>query len=220
MQALVVSAVAVALAEMGDKTQLLSLILAAKYRRPWAIIAGILIATLCNHALAGALGTLVAQWLTPQVLRWITVISFLSVAAWTLVPDKIDEKDAARGTGHSVFSATAISFFIAEMATKRKSQRSRWPPNITRYGRSWPAPRSACSWPTCLWFCWARGSRKKFRCERRVSSPHCLMPAWVCGLPSAADRTSSSQHWKIEIRDRSRCGCAPCACAPASTTLR
>jgi putative Ca2+/H+ antiporter (TMEM165/GDT1 family) len=118
MQALVVSALAVALAEMGDKTQLLSLILAAKYRRPWAIIAGILIATLCNHALAGALGTVVAQWLTPQVVRWITAISFMSVAAWTLVPDKIDEKDAARGSGHSVFIATAISFFIAEMGDK------------------------------------------------------------------------------------------------------
>jgi Ca2+/H+ antiporter, TMEM165/GDT1 family len=118
MQTLLVSAAAVAVAEIGDKTQLLSLILAAKYRRPWPICAGILVATLANHALAGSVGALVAAWLSPNVLRWIVAASFFAVAAWTLVPDKADETGAARGAGHGVLLATVIAFFLAEMGDK------------------------------------------------------------------------------------------------------
>jgi len=118
MQTLFVSAAAVAVAEIGDKTQLLSLILAAKYRRPWPICAGILVATLANHALAGSVGALVAAWLSPHVLRWIVAASFFAVAAWTLVPDKADEEGAARGAGHGVLLATVIAFFLAEMGDK------------------------------------------------------------------------------------------------------
>jgi len=108
----------VALAEIGDKTQLLSLILAAKYRKPWPICAGILVATLVNHALAGWVGALVAQWLTPDVLKWIVALSFFAVAAWTLIPDKVDEEGAARAVRYGVFVATVIAFFIAEMGDK------------------------------------------------------------------------------------------------------
>jgi Ca2+/H+ antiporter, TMEM165/GDT1 family len=119
MQTFLVSTLTVALAEIGDKTQLLALILAAKYRRPWPICAGILLATLANHALAGLTGALVAEWLSPQVLRWITALSFLAVAAWTLVPDRMDESEAAGdATGRSVLVATVIAFFLAEIGDK------------------------------------------------------------------------------------------------------
>ena len=118
MQTLLVSTLAVAVAEIGDKTQLLSLILAARYRRPWPICAGILVATLLNHALAGSAGALVAQWVSPQVLEWLVVASFFAVAAWTLVPDKVDEAEAGRGTGHGVLLATTLAFFLAEMGDK------------------------------------------------------------------------------------------------------
>ncbi|MEG3791457.1 TMEM165/GDT1 family protein [Lysobacter sp. CCNWLW3] len=107
----------VALAEIGDKTQLLALLLAARFRRPWPIVAGILVATLLNHALAAWLGALVAQWLQPSVLRWIVAGSFLAVALWTLKPDKLDgegERLPARGA----FVATTIAFFVAEIGDK------------------------------------------------------------------------------------------------------
>lgn len=118
MQTLLVSTAAVAIAEIGDKTQLLSLILAAKYRRPWPICIGILVATLVNHALAASLGALVSAWLSPQALKWIVALCFFAVAAWTLVPDKADEDDAMRGAGHGVLVATVIAFFLAEMGDK------------------------------------------------------------------------------------------------------
>ena len=118
MQTFLISTITVALAETGDKTQLLALILAAKYRRPWPICLGILLATLLNHALAGAFGAWLADWLSPQVLRWIVALSFVAVAAWTLIPDHADEEEAARGSGHSVLIATVISFFLAEMGDK------------------------------------------------------------------------------------------------------
>jgi putative Ca2+/H+ antiporter (TMEM165/GDT1 family) len=118
MQTLLISTATVALAEIGDKTQLLSLILAAKYRKPWPICLGILAATLVNHALAGYVGSLVAQYLTPDVLKWIVALSFLSVALWTLKPDSADEEEASRGAGHGVLLATMIAFFIAEMGDK------------------------------------------------------------------------------------------------------
>ena len=118
MQTFLISTATVALAEIGDKTQLLSLILAAKYRKPWPICIGILVATLVNHALAGWVGALVAQWLTPEVLKWIVAVSFFAVAAWTLIPDKIDEEGASREARYGVFAATVVAFFIAEMGDK------------------------------------------------------------------------------------------------------
>jgi|SRR5450432_697540 len=118
MQTFLISTATVALAEIGDKTQLLALILAAKYRRPWLICLGILLATLANHALAGAFGAWIAGWLSPQSLRWMVALSFLAVAAWTLIPDRADEDDAARSAGRSVLLATIISFFLAEIGDK------------------------------------------------------------------------------------------------------
>ncbi len=118
MQTLLISTAAVAIAEIGDKTQLLSLILAAKYRRPLPICVGILVATLLNHALAGVFGSLVAGWFSPQTLKWIVALSFIAIAAWTLIPDKIDDESAAVARGHGVFVATLIAFFIAEMGDK------------------------------------------------------------------------------------------------------
>ncbi|UXI67591.1 TMEM165/GDT1 family protein [Tahibacter amnicola] len=117
MPALLVALFAVAIAEIGDKTQLLSLILAARYRKPWAICGGILIATLANHALAGWAGAIVAQWFTPPVLRWLVALSFLGVAAWALVPDKADDQ-ADSSSRHGVLVATTIAFFLAEMGDK------------------------------------------------------------------------------------------------------
>ena len=118
MEALLISTGIVALAEIGDKTQLLSLVLAARYRRPWPIVWGILIATTVNHALAGALGAWVTTVLSPQMLRWGLGLSFLAMAAWMLVPDKLDEGEASRASGHSVLLATVVAFFLAEMGDK------------------------------------------------------------------------------------------------------
>lgn len=117
MDALFVSTLAVAVAEIGDKTQLLALVLAARYRKPWPIIAGILVATLLNHALAGWLGSLVSGWVNPEVLRWGVVVSFLAVAAWALVPDKLDE-DEAKAPRFGPFLATLVAFFIVEIGDK------------------------------------------------------------------------------------------------------
>ncbi len=118
MEPLLVSTSVVALAEVGDKTQLLALLLAARFRKPVPIVAGILLATLANHGLAGALGVWVTTVLSPEVLRWALGLSFLAMAAWTLIPDEI-ERDEARVARHlGVFGATLISFFLAEMGDK------------------------------------------------------------------------------------------------------
>ena len=111
-----ISAGTVAFAEIGDKTQLLALLLAARFRRPWPIIGGILLATLLNHALAGWLGTLVARWLTPDVLRWVVTASFIAIALWTLKPDTLDDSTALPARG--AFIATSIAFFLAEIGDK------------------------------------------------------------------------------------------------------
>ena len=116
MESLLVSTLAVAVAEIGDKTQLLALLLAARFRKPLPIIAGILVATLLNHALAGWFGALLSHWLTPEVLRWSVAASFLAVALWTLKPDKID--DAQILPARDAFLATTIAFFIAEIGDK------------------------------------------------------------------------------------------------------
>jgi putative Ca2+/H+ antiporter (TMEM165/GDT1 family) len=117
LNALLVSTGTVALAEIGDKTQLLALMLAARYRRPWPIVAGIVIATVLNHALAAALGDWLSTLLTPDVLRWIVAGSFIAVALWTLKPDTLDDGDgpAAR---YGPLVATTIAFFIAEIGDK------------------------------------------------------------------------------------------------------
>lgn len=117
LSAALISTGTVALAEIGDKTQLLALLLAARYRKPWPIIAGILVATLLNHALAAWFGTLIAQWLRPEVLRWIVAASFLAVALWTLKPDSLDD-DGSALPARGAFIATTIAFFIAEIGDK------------------------------------------------------------------------------------------------------
>jgi Ca2+/H+ antiporter, TMEM165/GDT1 family len=118
MEALITSTTIVTLAEMGDKTQLLSLVLAARYRKPWPIIWGIFVATLLNHALAGALGAWVTVWVGPDVLRWVLGISFLLMAVWMLIPDKIDENMAISEPRAGIFWTTAALFFLAEMGDK------------------------------------------------------------------------------------------------------
>lgn len=118
MEALLVSTSIVALAEMGDKTQLLALVLAARFRRPWPIVLGILVATLANHALAGAAGAWITTVMGPDVLRWVLGGSFLAMAAWMLVPDKLDEDEAATAPRFGVFGTTVVAFFLAEMGDK------------------------------------------------------------------------------------------------------
>ncbi len=117
MEAFLVSAGIVALAEVGDKTQLLAFILAAKFRKPVPIILGILVATLANHALAGALGAWITSLMGAETLRWVLGVSFIAMAAWTLVPDKFDE-DEAKLAQFGVFGTTAVAFFLAEMGDK------------------------------------------------------------------------------------------------------
>jgi Ca2+/H+ antiporter, TMEM165/GDT1 family len=118
MEAFLVSTGIVALAEMGDKTQLLALILAARFKKPWPIVAGILVATLVNHALAGAAGAWVTTLISPQMLRWILGASFLAMAAWMLIPDKIDADEEEKPPRYGVFFTTVLVFFLAEMGDK------------------------------------------------------------------------------------------------------
>ncbi|TCO82338.1 putative Ca2+/H+ antiporter (TMEM165/GDT1 family) [Plasticicumulans lactativorans] len=118
MEALLVSTVAVAIAEIGDKTQLLALLLAARFRRPLPIVLGIFVATVANHAAAGAFGAWVAGWLGPELLRKALGLSFLAVAAWTLIPDKIDDDEVQAPSGYGAFLATTVAFFIAEIGDK------------------------------------------------------------------------------------------------------
>lgn len=118
LEAFLISTGVVALGEMGDKTQLLAMLLAARYRRPWPIVLGILVATVANHALAGALGEVAARAMGPDLLRWVIGLSFLAMAVWMLVPDEADEV-SARETGRwGVFGATLVAFFVAEMGDK------------------------------------------------------------------------------------------------------
>jgi putative Ca2+/H+ antiporter (TMEM165/GDT1 family) len=117
MEAFLVSTGVVALAEIGDKTQLLALVLAAKFRKPVPIILGILVATLVNHALAGAAGAWIAGVVGPAAMRWILGLSFIAMAVWTMIPDKYeDEQDTAPRFG--VFVTTLIAFFLVEMGDK------------------------------------------------------------------------------------------------------
>ena len=118
-QAFIVSTSVVALAEMGDKTQLLSLILAARYLKPLPIVFGILVATLLNHAMAGALGAWLSSLMRPEVLNWVMAAAFIAMGLWILVPDKLDEDDVAVPKQQmGVFFATVVAFFLAEMGDK------------------------------------------------------------------------------------------------------
>ena len=119
MESFLVSTGIVALAEIGDKTQLLSLVLAAKFRRPVPIILGILVATLLNHAGAGAIGAWITSVLGADILRWVLGLGFLAMAVWIMIPDKLDEDDAkVESSHHSIFITTLIAFFLAEMGDK------------------------------------------------------------------------------------------------------
>lgn len=118
MEAFLISTGIVALAEIGDKTQLLAFLLAAKFRKPWPIILGILVATLANHALAGALGAWITSIAGPQTMRWVLGVSFIAMAIWTLIPDKLDDVGDTAGMRYGVFGTTLIAFFLAEMGDK------------------------------------------------------------------------------------------------------
>lgn len=118
MEPFLISTGLVALAEMGDKTQLLALILAARFKKPFTIVLGILIATVANHALAGALGAWISSALSPEVLRWGLGLSFLAMAAWMLIPDKMGDGEDSPAPRWGVLLTTAVVFFLAEMGDK------------------------------------------------------------------------------------------------------
>jgi putative Ca2+/H+ antiporter (TMEM165/GDT1 family) len=118
MESLLVSTGVVALAEIGDKTQLLAFILAARFKKPLPIILGILVATIINHGLAGALGAWITASISPEILRWVLGVSFIAMAVWTLIPDKIEEEETQIAKRFGVFGATLVTFFLAEMGDK------------------------------------------------------------------------------------------------------
>ncbi len=118
MQAFLLSTGVVALGEMGDKTQLLAILLAARFRRPLPIVLGILVATLVNHAGAGVAGDWVAKALGPDVLRWVIGVSFVAMAGWMLIPDQVDAEAVAGPQRFGVFGTTVVAFFLAEMGDK------------------------------------------------------------------------------------------------------
>jgi len=118
IEAWLVSIGIVALAEIGDKTQLLTLVLAARYRKPWPIVAGIFFATLVNHGIAGAVGAWLTKAVGPDAMRWILGISFIAMAAWMLVPDKLDESESAERKLGGVFLSTLVLFFFVEIGDK------------------------------------------------------------------------------------------------------
>ena len=118
MESLLVSTGVVALAEIGDKTQLLAFLLAARFKKPLPIILGILVATIVNHGLAGALGAWITSALSPEILRWVLGASFIGMAIWTLIPDEIEEDETRIARRFGVFGATLVTFFLAEMGDK------------------------------------------------------------------------------------------------------
>ena len=118
MESLLVSTGVVALAEIGDKTQLLAFILAARFKKPVPIILGILLATIVNHGLAGALGAWITANISREILRWVLGLSFIGMAIWTLIPDKIEEEETQIAQKFGVFGATLVTFFLAEMGDK------------------------------------------------------------------------------------------------------
>jgi putative Ca2+/H+ antiporter (TMEM165/GDT1 family) len=118
VESLLVSTGVVALAEIGDKTQLLAFLLAARFKKPLPIVLGILVATIFNHGLAGALGAWITATVSPDVLRWVLGLSFIGMAIWTMIPDEIEEEETQIAQKFGVFGATLITFFLAEMGDK------------------------------------------------------------------------------------------------------
>jgi putative Ca2+/H+ antiporter (TMEM165/GDT1 family) len=118
VEALFISTGLIALAEIGDKTQLLAFLLAARFKKPVPIIAGILVATIFNHSVAGAIGALIMTNVNPAVLRWVLGVSFIAMAVWALIPDKIDKDETPALQRFGVFGATLLAFFLAEMGDK------------------------------------------------------------------------------------------------------
>ncbi len=118
IESLLVSTGVVALAEIGDKTQLLAFLLAARFKKPVPIILGILAATVVNHGLAGALGAWITHSISPDILRWVLGASFIGMAIWTMIPDKIEDEETQVAKRFGVFGATLITFFLAEMGDK------------------------------------------------------------------------------------------------------
>jgi putative Ca2+/H+ antiporter (TMEM165/GDT1 family) len=118
MEALLISTGVVALAEIGDKTQLLAFILAARFKKPVPIILGILLATIVNHGLAGAVGAWITATVSPEILRWVLGLSFIAMAVWTMIPDTIEDEETQVARKFGVFGATLITFFLAEMGDK------------------------------------------------------------------------------------------------------
>ena len=118
MEAFLISTGIVALAEIGDKTQLLALLLAARFKKPWPIVWGIFVATVLNHAMAGALGAWITTVISPQTLRWILGASFIAMAVWMLIPDKLDHQADKSPLRFGVFGTTVVLFFLAEMGDK------------------------------------------------------------------------------------------------------
>jgi putative Ca2+/H+ antiporter (TMEM165/GDT1 family) len=118
MEAFLVSTLSVAVGELGDKTQLLALVLAARFRRPIAVILGILCATIANHACAGFAGAWLRGLLSAELLRWLVCVSFLAIAAWAVVPDRMDENQASSAEGRGAFLVTLVAFFFAEFGDK------------------------------------------------------------------------------------------------------
>jgi putative Ca2+/H+ antiporter (TMEM165/GDT1 family) len=118
MEALLMSTGVVALAEIGDKTQLLAFVLAARFKKPLPIILAIFCATVVNHGLAGAMGAWITSVLTPETLRWVVGVSFMGMAVWTMIPDKIEDEETKVASRLGVFGATLVTFFLAEMGDK------------------------------------------------------------------------------------------------------
>ena len=143
LEAFLISTGVVALGEMGDKTQLLAFLLAARFKRPLPIIAGILVATLLNHSLAGAIGTWLAALMGPQVLRWVIGLGFIVMALWMLIPDKADEESAGGTQRFGVFGTTLLAFFLAEMGDKTQIATVALAARYDALVLWWPAPRWA-----------------------------------------------------------------------------
>ena len=118
LETLLVSTAVVALGEIGDKTQLLTLMLAVRFRKPWPIVAGILVATLANHTIAGVIGNWVRAVVSPGVLPWLLALSFFAVAAWVLKPDRLEQDNVGQSSRLGVFAVTMVAFFLAEMGDK------------------------------------------------------------------------------------------------------
>ncbi len=143
MDAFLISTGIVALAEIGDKTQLLTLVLAARYRKPWPIVAGIFVATLINHGFAGAVGAWLTSAIGPSAMRWVLGLSFLAMAVWMLIPDKLDDDTGESKRIGGVFLSTAVLFFSSKYATRPKLPRWRWRCALILWRRLCSAPRWA-----------------------------------------------------------------------------